>query len=59
MLLFILPIFIIVGIFIYGYNRDNNKIDIEEILKTTNYSYLSNNAKEYIRNYYYETGEVY
>ena len=55
-LLFILPIFLIVGITIFHFN--NKDIDIEKVLKTNNYSYLNSNAKDYIRNYYNETGEV-
>lgn len=56
--LFILPIFIIIGIYIYSYYIDNKKTDIEAVLKTNSYSYLSSNAKEYIKNYYYATGEI-
>ena len=38
--------------------EENVVIDIEEILKTSNYSYLPEEAKNYIRNYYNDTGVV-
>lgn len=62
-LLFILPVFLGVGIIIYhsSYNKEdilNIKIDLEKILKSSSYSYLSKNVKDYIVNYYNETGEV-
>lgn len=61
-LLFILSIFFIIGMIIYNsyYKKDtlNIKIDIEKLLKSSSYSYLSNNVKDYIVNYYNETGEI-
>ena len=59
-ILFILPIFVIIGILVYSsYEYNNSKnINIEKILKTNSYSYLSSNVKDYIRDYYNDTGEV-
>ena len=38
--------------------EENVVIDIEEILKSSNYSYLPEEAKDYIRDFYNETGVV-
>ena len=57
-LLIVLTIFMILGISLFVFNNKNADIDIEEVLKTSAYSYLSSNAKDYIKNYYNQTGEV-
>ena len=38
--------------------KDNNKVNINRILNKDEYSYLSSEAKEYIKNVYNDTGEV-
>ena len=48
----------ILGISLFVFNNKNADVDIEEVLKTSAYSYLSSNAKDYIKNYYNQTGEV-
>ena len=59
-LIIILLIFflVIVGVSINILNMPEEEFDIEKVLETKEYAYLSDNAKDYIRNYYNETGEV-
>lgn len=59
-LLFVLPIFLIIGTLVYSFYNNNytKNINIEKILKSSNYSYLSNNVKDYIKSYYNSTGEI-
>ena len=57
---FIYFIFIIsvVGSIFFFLNR-KKELTIDEILKTEAYSYLSDNVKEFIKEHYEETGEIY
>ena len=54
----LLPIFIIiVGVFIYN-SFINKEVNIDKVLKSKNYSYLSKEAKNYVKRIYKETGTV-
>ena len=55
---FLSIIFIIVLLIIFSFTFNNPKHNIEDILKSKYYSYLSENAKEYIREVYKNTGEI-
>lgn len=46
------------GFFQYYNDIDKENNTIDKILESSSYSYLSSNAKDYIRNYYNATGKV-
>ena len=49
----------LIGLFIIINNNIIHKeLTIDEVLETESYSYLSNNVKSYIKEYYEETGEI-
>lgn len=52
----ILPIILLIGVLLYKINIYDK--DIDNILKTNAYSYLSPAVQEYIKNVYEESGEV-
>ena len=57
--LIIISLFIILVVGAFGISFAlNRNLTIDEILETKSYRYLSANVKEYIRNYYEETGVI-
>ena len=55
-LVVVLPVFLFLVLYIY--NDSTNNIDIDKILKTESYEYLPNEANQYIKLVYKETGVI-